>query len=254
MKAVKYIPSAVHSQQVRQKAFDLFSQGAGYKRVSTAIGVPLYTVRDWERQYKAGKFHAEIPDNVCCYDEDTRTWAVQLRRSGMSWTKFEKTTGISRATCLRWLLEEQNTRARRTEDAPEAASPDTLKKERVKNMKEVTAQALASELHALFAQSPQVTEADAAVGHALRLLTQSLDLQERMHRLRLPDRRERTHERQIRPDGIEGAVEAFDGLTATLRELTGKGVIDSTEAQCIAADARRRIVRTCESLVRAVAR
>ena len=130
MKAIKHIPNFVHPQEVRQKAVDLFSQGAGYKRVSAAIGVPLYTVRDWARQYKAGKFHAEIPDNIACYDKDTREWAMALRRSGMSWTKFEKTTGISRASCIMWQLEEENARAQRTEDAPGTASPDTLKKDK----------------------------------------------------------------------------------------------------------------------------
>lgn len=127
MKAVKHIPDSVYPQEVRQKAVDLFAQGAGYKRVSTAIGVPLYTVRDWARQYKAGKFHAEIPDNIVCYDKDTREWAMALRRSGMSWSKFEKTTGISRATCLKWLLEEENALAQHTENSPVAESIDKLK-------------------------------------------------------------------------------------------------------------------------------
>lgn len=119
---------------------------------------------------------------------------------------------------------------------------------------ESTTQALARELRALFSQSPRSAESDQAAEHTLRLLRQSLDLQERMHRLRLPDRCERTQKRQIRPDGLEGCIAAFDSLSTTLRELTEKSVIDATEAQCIAADARRRIVRTCESLARAAAR
>ena len=133
MKAVKYIPSAVHSQQVRQKAIALFAQGAGYKRVSTALGVPYYTVRDWARQYRAGKFHAEIPGNICCYDEDTRTWAVQLRRSGMPWSEFEKTTGISRTFCLKWLLEEEARAQGASEGVINAAASTPEKKNKEKD-------------------------------------------------------------------------------------------------------------------------
>ena len=119
-------------------------------------------------------------------------------------------------------------------------------------MHNATTQSLAHDLRDLFSQCPQAYETDTAVGNALRLLTQSIDLQERMHRLRLPDRSERRIERPVRPDGIAGSIAAFDDLLETLDRLTEKGVIDAAEAQVIAADARRRITSLCESLVQAI--
>ena len=47
--------SATHSKKKRE-ALELFNRGYGYKRASIVLGVPAYTVRDWNRLYKENRF------------------------------------------------------------------------------------------------------------------------------------------------------------------------------------------------------
>lgn len=49
---------SLHSISERAQALELFKQGYGYKAVARRINVNTYTVRDWNRAFKAGKFTA----------------------------------------------------------------------------------------------------------------------------------------------------------------------------------------------------
>ena len=44
---------------VKQQALELFREGCGYKRTASLLGLPAYTVRDWARLYREGKFHPQ---------------------------------------------------------------------------------------------------------------------------------------------------------------------------------------------------
>ena len=41
-----------YSLEKKREALELFNRGYGYKRASIVLGVPAYTVRDWNRLYK----------------------------------------------------------------------------------------------------------------------------------------------------------------------------------------------------------
>ena len=47
--------SATHLKKKRE-ALEFFNRGYGYKRASIVLGVPAYTVRDWNRLYKENRF------------------------------------------------------------------------------------------------------------------------------------------------------------------------------------------------------
>lgn len=44
---------------VKQQALELFREGCGYKRTASLLGLPAYTVHDWARLYREGKFHPQ---------------------------------------------------------------------------------------------------------------------------------------------------------------------------------------------------
>lgn len=88
---------------VRQKALEMFQEGLGYVRVASSLGLSKYTVRDWHRLFVRGKFKAELSDNQHHYSSQTKKEALLLRASGMTWPEFERRTGISRGTCLKWI-------------------------------------------------------------------------------------------------------------------------------------------------------
>lgn len=45
-----------YSLEKKREALELFNRGYGYKRASIVLGVPAYTVRDWNRLYKENRF------------------------------------------------------------------------------------------------------------------------------------------------------------------------------------------------------
>ena len=50
------LPPVRLSVAKRYKAKELFKQGLGYKAVAKKLGLNVYTVRDWGRQFRAGTF------------------------------------------------------------------------------------------------------------------------------------------------------------------------------------------------------
>ena len=53
------LPPVRLSVAKRCKAKELFKQGLGYKAVAKKLGLNVYTVRDWGRQFRAGTFLTE---------------------------------------------------------------------------------------------------------------------------------------------------------------------------------------------------
>ena len=45
-----------YSLEKKREALELFNRGYGYNRASIVLGVPAYTVRDWNRLYKENRF------------------------------------------------------------------------------------------------------------------------------------------------------------------------------------------------------
>ncbi|WP_295490027.1 helix-turn-helix domain-containing protein [uncultured Sutterella sp.] len=60
-----YVPEEVPHERtsylpnIKQQALELFREGCGYKRTASLLGVPAYTVRDWARFYREGKFRPQ---------------------------------------------------------------------------------------------------------------------------------------------------------------------------------------------------
>ncbi len=52
-----------HSEDVKAKAIRLFERDFGYKATAKILDIPVYTVRDWKRDWKAGFFKAS---NLSC--------------------------------------------------------------------------------------------------------------------------------------------------------------------------------------------
>ena len=48
-----------HPPELKQKAYDLFAQGYGYRTCARQLGISIYTARDWNRHYNNGTFEPE---------------------------------------------------------------------------------------------------------------------------------------------------------------------------------------------------
>lgn len=91
------------SDDRRRAAIVLFEHGIGYARAAWILGVPVNTVRDWNRAFKAGKFTPTLSYNQFRYDEKTRERVRELRRSGMSWRELSAATGVPVSSCRKWV-------------------------------------------------------------------------------------------------------------------------------------------------------
>ena len=83
----------------------LFAHNIGYRRVADMLGLSVFTVRDWARQWRKGKFNVEASRKLYEYTEEFKREVVDLRLSGMTWKELERETGISSATCRRWIAQ-----------------------------------------------------------------------------------------------------------------------------------------------------
>ncbi len=92
------------SDQKRTFAALLFSKGMGYRTVARVLGLSIYTVRDWSKKYSQGTFSEKLTEKQYRYDDAFKAKVIALRQSGMSWTELKKRTGISAATCKKWML------------------------------------------------------------------------------------------------------------------------------------------------------
>lgn len=48
-----------HPPETKQKAYELFAQGFGYRTCARKLGISIYTARDWNRHYNNGTFEPE---------------------------------------------------------------------------------------------------------------------------------------------------------------------------------------------------
>ncbi len=48
-----------HAPEMKQKAYELFAQGFGYRTCARQLGISIYTARDWNRHYNNGTFEPE---------------------------------------------------------------------------------------------------------------------------------------------------------------------------------------------------
>ena len=107
------------SDHKRRAAAFLFSQGYGYHRVAWLLEIPQSCVREWLRSWKKGQFKTELTVKQYRYSEERRREAMQMRRTGMSWSEIYRKTGISSATIRKWLDQEDERLARQKEQDEE---------------------------------------------------------------------------------------------------------------------------------------
>lgn len=91
--------------EVREKAFELFKLGYGYKRASQELNVNVHTMRDWFRMFRRGH-----PENVftirttVAYDLALRERIVAKRnREGTPYAKLSEEFGIPASTIRKWV-------------------------------------------------------------------------------------------------------------------------------------------------------
>lgn len=101
-------PTGCASDQKRRTALRLFETGFGYKSVAQILSLSPYTVRDWMRAFRAGRFTTRLSPKQYRYPEEIKTRVVELRASGLSWKEIEEATGVKRSTCRSWLRTKQN--------------------------------------------------------------------------------------------------------------------------------------------------
>lgn len=95
----------IASDECRARAAGYFSKGWGHVRVAQALNLKPNTVRQWRRDYRAGRFNVSPACYV--YGEDFKRQVVDMRRSGATWRKIKSETGISSATVRRWMAKEE---------------------------------------------------------------------------------------------------------------------------------------------------
>lgn len=100
---VRHKPDFYASENKRRWAVDLFKHGYGYTKVASILELSPYTVRDWNREYRAGRFRVQIAANQLRYCEELRSKVVDLRAEGLSWRKISEMTQVPVSTCRKWV-------------------------------------------------------------------------------------------------------------------------------------------------------
>lgn len=100
----------------RKAAALMFEAGIGYERVAAAIEVSPNTVRDWQREYKAGRFHIVLSENQRRYSQAVKDRVVAMRAAGMSWRALSEASGVSATTCRLWVTKANTGRSRQVGD------------------------------------------------------------------------------------------------------------------------------------------
>lgn len=97
--------SREEKEAVRRKAEAYFQEGYGYKATSTLLGISMYTVRDWLREYKSGIFRPSYRENAIRNTknvEEIRSRVIADRALGLSYQELMKKHGASRTNIRAW--------------------------------------------------------------------------------------------------------------------------------------------------------
>lgn len=89
----RYRPKECASRQKRRAAAELFAAGIGYTKASRILDLPVNTLRDWAKAWKAGKFTEDISKHLYRYDDEVREKAVRMRLTGHTWRAIQNETG-----------------------------------------------------------------------------------------------------------------------------------------------------------------
>lgn len=60
------------------------------------------TVRDWQREYRKGRFRVQIADNQLRYSDELREKVLKMRAEGVSWRKISELTRVPVSTVRKW--------------------------------------------------------------------------------------------------------------------------------------------------------
>lgn len=99
----RYRPKECASRQKRRAAAELFAAGIGYTKASRILDLPVNTLRDWAKAWKAGKFTEDISKHLYRYDDEVREKAVRMRLTGHTWRAIQNETGASAVSVRRWI-------------------------------------------------------------------------------------------------------------------------------------------------------
>ncbi len=93
------------SDEKRRQALELFEHGIGYTRASRILDLSVNTLRDWNREYRKGKFHTELSPSQYRYSDDVKKAVIRMRLTGSTWSEITEKSGISASTCRKWVLD-----------------------------------------------------------------------------------------------------------------------------------------------------
>ena len=91
---VRQKPAFYASEKKRRWARDLFEHGYGYTKVASILELSENTVRDWQREYRKGRFRVQIADNQLRYSDELREKVLKMRAEGVSWRKISELTRV----------------------------------------------------------------------------------------------------------------------------------------------------------------
>ena len=99
---VRQKPAFYASEKKRRWARDLFEHGYGYTKVASILELSENTVRDWQREYRKGRFRVQIADNQLRYSDELREKVLKMRAEGVSWRKISELTRVPVSTVRKW--------------------------------------------------------------------------------------------------------------------------------------------------------
>lgn len=109
------------SDEKRRQALELFEHGIGYTRASRILDLSVNTLRDWNREYRKGKFHTERSPSQYRYSDDVKKYVIRMRLTGSTWSEITEKSGISASTCRKWVLDYTEKRKARKRTAKQSS-------------------------------------------------------------------------------------------------------------------------------------